>query len=56
MRGSLPPRPLYFQSMVLNSEEQRNDLYPQKEQNYINGELTVENNTALFEVFARLSF
>jgi len=55
MRGYIAPRPLYFKGAVLNSEKQQIDLYPQKEQNYMNTDLTVGNNV-LIEVFTRLSF
>lgn len=48
MRGSTPPRPLYLQGVVLNSEQQQIDLYPQKEQNYIDTDLTVGNSIVLF--------
>jgi hypothetical protein len=56
MRGTIPPPLLYFQCVVLNSEQQQIGLHHQKEKNYINSDVTVRNITALFEVFARLSF
>jgi len=39
-----------------NSSKLTFTLYPKKEQNYINTDLTVGNCIVLFEVFARLSF
>lgn len=54
--GYTAPRPLHFKGVVLNSEQQQTDIYCQKEQNYMNTDLTVGNSTVLIEVFARLSF